>query len=290
MLKSLFSNKKKTLKKIRKHNTANREALHRIASGYNTLGSGNVEEAVKLPVGSDGKKVDLNEWLSVNIIDFFNEMSLMLGSLLSDDICTQQTCPVMRAGPKYTYMWADGVRYKSPVCLSATEYMDNLMTWVESQLDDEEIFPVNSNNFPKNFKKVVKTIFRRLFRVYAHLYHHHYEQIQKAAGEVHLNTSFKHFILFAMNFQLIPKDDRGPLEELIKHLLERNSLKYKSKPELKSKLEISDLKSAMESTTISESTTPRTASKVTSSTKVSPTKEPPVKESSPANNKELTAV
>mmetsp|Transcript_7014 Transcript_7014/g.11547 ORF Transcript_7014/g.11547 Transcript_7014/m.11547 type:complete len:215 (-) Transcript_7014:100-744(-) len=214
----------------------------------------------------------------------------MLGSLLSDDICTQQTCPVMRAGPKYTYMWADGVRYKSPVCLSATEYMDNLMTWVESQLDDEEIFPVNSNNFPKNFKKVVKTIFRRLFRVYAHLYHHHYEQIQKAAGEVHLNTSFKHFILFAMNFQLIPKDDRGPLEELIKHLLERNSLKYKSKPELKSKLEISDLKSAMESTTISESTTPRTASKVTSSTKVSPTKEPPVKESSPANNKELTAV
>jgi len=122
--------------------------------------------------------VDLNEWLSVNTIDFFNEMSLMLGSLLADNICTKRTCPQMRAGPKFKYMWADGVKYKTPVVLCATEYIDCLMDWVESQLDDEDIFPVNSDNYPKNFQNVVKTIFRRLFRVYAHLYHHHFEQVE----------------------------------------------------------------------------------------------------------------
>eukprot|EP00471_Norrisiella_sphaerica_P006952 CAMPEP_0184491038 /NCGR_PEP_ID=MMETSP0113_2-20130426/19493_1 /TAXON_ID=91329 /ORGANISM="Norrisiella sphaerica, Strain BC52" /LENGTH=246 /DNA_ID=CAMNT_0026875225 /DNA_START=352 /DNA_END=1092 /DNA_ORIENTATION=- len=233
MLKSIFSKNKRTLKKLRKHNTANREALHRIARQYNTLGSGDIEQAVKLPTGKDGKKVDLNEWLSVNTIDFFNEMSLMLGSLLADNICTKRTCPQMRAGPKFKYMWADGVKYKTPVVLCATEYIDCLMDWVESQLDDEDIFPVNSDNYPKNFQNVVKTIFRRLFRVYAHLYHHHFEQIEKAAGDIHLNTAFKHFILFSLNFGLIPKDERGPLQDLIKHLLEKNNAKYKSRPESK---------------------------------------------------------
>mmetsp|Transcript_33716 Transcript_33716/g.54298 ORF Transcript_33716/g.54298 Transcript_33716/m.54298 type:complete len:207 (-) Transcript_33716:234-854(-) len=168
-------------------------------------------------------QADLNEWLSVNTIDFFNEMSLMLGSLLEDEMCTSKTCPEMRAGPKFKYMWADKVKYKKPVNLCASEYIDCLMTWVESQLDDEEIFPINSNNFPKDFAKIIKTIFRRLFRVYAHLYHHHFKQIEQGSGDVHLNTAFKHFILFALQFELIPENELGPLEHLIKHLLDKSS-------------------------------------------------------------------
>eukprot|EP00472_Partenskyella_glossopodia_P010627 CAMPEP_0197527118 /NCGR_PEP_ID=MMETSP1318-20131121/20404_1 /TAXON_ID=552666 /ORGANISM="Partenskyella glossopodia, Strain RCC365" /LENGTH=232 /DNA_ID=CAMNT_0043081601 /DNA_START=85 /DNA_END=783 /DNA_ORIENTATION=- len=217
----MHSNNKRTLKKIKKHHTANREALSKIANAYATLGTGDVEKAVQLPLGKDGKEVDSNEWLSVNTIDFFNEMSLMLGSILEDDMCTQQTCPQMRAGPKFKYMWADGVKYKTPTLLCAADYIDNLMTWIESQLDDEDIFPISSNNYPKNFEKIVKTIFRRLFRVYAHLYHHHFEQIEKFSGDVHLNTSFKHFVLFALHFNLIPKEEYGPLDDLIKHLLEK---------------------------------------------------------------------
>jgi len=42
------------------------------------------------------------------------------------------------------------------VLFSAADYIDCLMTWVESQLDDEDIFPINTSNFPKNFEKVVK--------------------------------------------------------------------------------------------------------------------------------------
>lgn len=50
--------------------------------------------------------------------------------------------------------------------------------------------------FPSNFKDVVKTIFKRLFRVYAHIYHSHFQKIVSLKEEAHLNTCFKHFVLF----------------------------------------------------------------------------------------------
>lgn len=102
------------------------------------------------------------------------------------------------------------------------------MDWIESQLDDESIFPQKlgkdftfsflkiiglshhhhfhslfynlwnhvGSPFPANFKEVVKTIFKRLFRVYAHIYHSHFQKIVSLKEEAHLNTCFKHFILF----------------------------------------------------------------------------------------------
>lgn len=50
--------------------------------------------------------------------------------------------------------------------------------------------------FPPNFRDVVKTIFKRLFRVYAHIYHSHFQKIVSLKEEAHLNTCFKHFVLF----------------------------------------------------------------------------------------------
>ena len=48
----------------------------------------------------------------------------------------------MSAGPQYEYLWADGVKVKKPIKVSAPEYVDLLMSWVESQLNDEQIFPL----------------------------------------------------------------------------------------------------------------------------------------------------
>ncbi len=58
-----------------------------------TLGSGNIREAVQLPPGED-----LNEWLAVNTVDFYNAISVLFGTL--EEFCTAKTCPVMSAGPK----------------------------------------------------------------------------------------------------------------------------------------------------------------------------------------------
>ena len=48
------------------------------------------------------------------------------------------------------YLWCDGVKIKKPMTVSAPAYVDYLMTWVESQLNDEEIFPIKFDApFPK---------------------------------------------------------------------------------------------------------------------------------------------
>jgi hypothetical protein len=87
------------------------------------------------------------------------------------------------------------VRYKRPTKLPAPEYVDALMNWTQSILDDEAVFPNTIGtsscfpcfdaplmkgvgvSFPRTFKDTVRTIVRRLFRVYAHIYSNHFDQI-----------------------------------------------------------------------------------------------------------------
>jgi len=181
-----------------------------------TLGSGNLRNAVQLPEGED-----VNEWIAVNTVDFFNQINMLYGTIT--EFCTAQTCPVMSAGSKYEYHWADGTEVKKAIKVSAPEYVDYLMTWVQKQLDDESIFPSKIGvSFPKNFASIVKNIFKRLFRVYAHIYHSHFQKVASLGEEAHLNTSFKHFIFFVNEFQLIDKKELAPLEELIKTLTEES--------------------------------------------------------------------
>ena len=74
--------------------------LHEYATA--TLGAGNMRESVRLP-----KDEDFNEWLAVNTVDFYNEISLLYGIITTD--CINATCPKMTAGLKYEYLWMDGV-------------------------------------------------------------------------------------------------------------------------------------------------------------------------------------
>ncbi|KAL0426796.1 UNVERIFIED_CONTAM: MOB kinase activator-like 1A [Sesamum latifolium] len=176
-----------------------------------TLGSGNLREAVRLPPGED-----LNEWLAVNTVDFFNQVNLLYGTLT--EFCTSSSCPTMSAGPKYEYRWADGITIKKPIEVSAPKYVEYLMDWIEAQLDNESIFP-KSAPFPPNFQDVVKTILKRLFRVYAHIYHSHFQKIVSLKEEAHLNTCFKHFVLFTWEFCLIDKGELAPLYEIVESIL-----------------------------------------------------------------------
>ncbi|KAF7495329.1 MOB kinase activator 1B [Sarcoptes scabiei] len=180
-----------------------------------TLGSGDLRLAVMLPEGED-----LNEWIAVNIVDFFNQINMLYGTIT--EFCTEEKCPLMSAGPKYEYHWADGMTVKKPIKCSAPKYIDYLMTWVQDQLDDESIFPSKIGvAFPKNFNSIAKTILKRLFRVYAHIYHQHFSQVVRLDEEAHLNTSFKHFIFFVQEFHLIDKRELAPLSELIEKLVEK---------------------------------------------------------------------
>eukprot|EP01115_Flamella_aegyptia_P012436 TRINITY_DN6205_c0_g1_i1.p1 TRINITY_DN6205_c0_g1~~TRINITY_DN6205_c0_g1_i1.p1 ORF type:complete len:222 (+),score=43.00 TRINITY_DN6205_c0_g1_i1:27-692(+) len=173
------------------------------------LGSGNLRLAVTLPEGED-----LNEWLAVNTVDFFNQINMLYGTIT--EWCTPENCQVMSAGPKYEYHWADGQKIKKAIKVSAPQYVDYLMIWVQEKIDDENIFPSKIGvPFNKNFPKIVKHIFKRLFRVYAHIYHSHFSKITHLDQEPHLNTSFKHFIYFIQEFNLVDKKELAPLQELI---------------------------------------------------------------------------
>eukprot|EP01122_Echinamoeba_exundans_P011189 TRINITY_DN435_c0_g1_i1.p1 TRINITY_DN435_c0_g1~~TRINITY_DN435_c0_g1_i1.p1 ORF type:complete len:216 (-),score=60.46 TRINITY_DN435_c0_g1_i1:209-856(-) len=207
----LFQDKNKTFKPKKQINKeTKRYELHKQAKA--TLGSGNLKLAVKLP-----EREDINEWLAVNTVDFFNQINLLYGSIT--EFCTPKTCPVMSAGPKYEYLWMDGEEVKKPVKCSAPEYVDFLMTWVQSKLDNEQIFPSRTDvPFPKNFQAVIKTVFKRLFRIYAHIYYSHFNKIVSLGEEAHLNTCFKHFYYFVTEFNLIEKKEMEPLAELINNL------------------------------------------------------------------------
>lgn len=41
---------------------------------------------------------DLNEWLAVNTVDFYNAISILYGTL--EEFCTERTCEIMSAGGK----------------------------------------------------------------------------------------------------------------------------------------------------------------------------------------------
>lgn len=75
--------------------------------------------------------------------------------------------------------------------------------------------------FPPNFSHIAESIMKRLFRIYAHIYHQHFGMIEQLKAIEHLNTSFKHFILFVQEFNLIEPKHLEPLDELIKKFISK---------------------------------------------------------------------
>lgn len=204
--------KAKTFRPRRDHRKGTKRfELHKNAQA--TLGTGNLHEAVRLPAGED-----VNEWLAVNTVDFFNEINLLYGVIA--EFCTESSCPCMTAGTKYEYHWGEG--FKAPKAVSAPRYVDLLMTWVQTQLDDEKLFPTQLGvPFPADFLKRVQDIFKRLFRVYAHIYYHHFDKMSQLGAEPHLNTCFKHYMYFVEEFKLIPAEqEKQPLIDLIDRLFQ----------------------------------------------------------------------
>lgn len=48
----------------------------------------------------------------------------------------------MSAGDTHKFLWRDSTKYLTPTEMSAPEYVEQLMDWAESQLNDESIFPL----------------------------------------------------------------------------------------------------------------------------------------------------
>lgn len=199
-----------------------RYSLHKHAD--ETLSAGvDLPLTVQLP-----KDEELNDWIAVHVVDFFNRINLMYGVI--SEYCTEVTCPVMSGGPKYEYLWCDlkVEKYKKPTRLPAPTYIFLLMEWIERQINNEQIFPVTMGvPFPKNFQSICKKLLNRLFRVFVHVYIHHFDRISELGAEAHVNTCYKHFIYFVTEFNLLRKEELDPLIQMT----------YKMCPDLNKKLD-----------------------------------------------------
>lgn len=181
-----------------------------------SLGSDvDLAKAVKCP-----KNESKEEWMAVHVVDFINGINILYGSV--SEYCTDNSCPKMNAGKTFEYMWMNknDKKYQKPTSVSAPIYVNLLMDWIESQVNDEKIFPSDPKTpFPKDFHKIVKDIFKRLFRIYAHLYRSHLTEIKNNGEEANLNTCFKHFLFFAKEFDLVPEKEYEPVDDVIKTLM-----------------------------------------------------------------------
>ncbi|CAE7456802.1 MOB1A [Symbiodinium microadriaticum] len=170
--------------------------------------SGSMRNAVVLPLGEDK-----DEWLAANTVDFFNEVSLIWGITCDSEMPTYGPGEGFPIG--FEYLWADGIRIKNPIRCSSTEYVDYVMTWIEDQINNEQIFPVSSDQpFPRNYMTVVKQIFTRLFRIFAIIYTHHFTRLEELCAVAHLNTSFKHFCFFIWEYDLVDARELGALQDI----------------------------------------------------------------------------
>jgi len=207
-----FWDKNKTFKPVKNNNDGRAEKLRQTlrATLKATLGGGDdLRAVVRVPDGED-----LNEWIAVNTLQFYNAASMIYGTCA--EFCTADSCQSMSAGPKYEYLWKDNDKYQKPTRVPAPVYIDNLLNWVNAKLSDPVLFPVEEGaKFPKNFMAQVKVIYKRLFRLYGHIYFSHFEKIRSIGANAHLNTCFKHFVFFILEFQLVSKEELAPLRKLI---------------------------------------------------------------------------
>ncbi|KAH7722209.1 Mob1/phocein family protein [Aphelenchoides avenae] len=185
--------------------------LHKQAQA--TLHSGvDLRQAVRLPPGEN-----FDDWLAVHTVDFFNRINLLYGLL---DVCTEQSCPTMSGGQKYEYLWQDGDKYKKPTRLPAPKYMYLLMDYIETRINDENIFPSNTSvPFPSDFKQTCKKILSRLYRVFVHIYIHHFERLVELGAEPHANTLYKHFYYFVTEHNLVTPRELDALKDLTERLI-----------------------------------------------------------------------
>jgi MOB kinase activator 1 len=72
--------------------------------------------------------------------------------------------------------------------------------------------------FPKNFEKTIQSIFSRLFRIYSIIYTNFMGQIDSVGAAPHLHTSFKHFMLFVWEFDLVKEQEFEAIAPLIQEI------------------------------------------------------------------------
>ena len=156
----------------------------------------------------------VNEWLATNTLGFFTLVDLIAASVM--EYCTVDMCPEMTAGATQ-YFWTDEKNRKQK--LPAPNHINLAMSYIQTQLQDENIFPTKfGHDFSPDFILVIKRMYRHMLHTIAHLYYHHFQILKELSLHCYLNSLMLHFAYFTKHFALLESKDLDPLSDLIELL------------------------------------------------------------------------
>ncbi|KAF8312465.1 Mob1/phocein [Clavulina sp. PMI_390] len=159
------------------------------------------------------KYTDVNEWVAMNLSDFFSNINLFLS--FTSESCTVETCPTMSISSSACYPWIE--KNGRMTELPAPQHIDYILTWIQNTLDDQSIFPTRfALEFSSDFPAIAKAIYRQMLHIFAHLYYAHYPVFLHMSCEAHFNSFFAHFVAFGTELNLLePKELYSPAGELL---------------------------------------------------------------------------
>ena len=114
------------------------------------------------------------------------------------------------------------MKVKEPIKCSSPEYVKYVMDWADEKINDTSLFPIEEGvAYPKGFFKQLQSIYKRLFRIYAIMYAVHADLIKELGAEAHLNTCFKHFMYFILEFKLVSDKEMKPIKSICDRYVEQ---------------------------------------------------------------------
>lgn len=83
------------------------------------------------------------------------------------------------------------------------------------------IFVPTATPFPSTFMQSLRVIYTRTFRIFAIIYSNHYSKLDQMGAASHLNTSFKHFLLFVFEYDLVKENELEALHDIVEEIRHR---------------------------------------------------------------------
>ena len=178
-----------------------------------------------------------SSWVAVHAIDFYNDLATIWAVVASDPyLLTFRPGEGFPSGVEYR--WTDPPSQSQQMSsmsnqhanhtapsgtVSAPQYVEKVLHWIADQINDETKFPDDDDESAalrifqtREFAALCGQIFRRLFRVFGIIYSSFFATLQALDMAPHLNSAFKHFMFFCMEFQLLPDREMEPLDVLVK--------------------------------------------------------------------------
>jgi len=155
------------------------------------LNASDVNTVLTIPEGTDAAV-----WQYEHLRQFTLELNQIV--VLFDPVCTDATCPQMKATDEWLYLCA---AHKNPKECCAIDYIIHTLDGTAALLNSDKWFP-SRVSIPEASVKCFQSIARRLYRIFSHAYFHHKELFDQIENEQHL---CERFVRFSNNFKLIPK-------------------------------------------------------------------------------------